>query len=391
MIKNNEQFEIIVKTLQEKGAFAISDIEKGNELSRSSISKNLRDLLDEKILLLSPSQGAAARYRLAVSEKALNFLFSNIEKADIDTLAKVWGIGVASAKKYVKSFVDGGVLIKQGLPPNKIIYYFGKIKNDYELSEEQKAELEKNYVYVTPDGQLLRGERAFLYWALNKSGRKDIKALAQEYLDTRKRYYSEKNKIFLIDATDKLEQVFGSDTKVKKLFHRDFDAIPVFGKSYLGQIVRIAKSGRANTPVMVSIVEKIQDSIKHLITQYGIDAVGFIPPTVMRKTQLMTFLARRLDISLPLISLAKTKRSIQVQQKSLKRLEDRVLNASSTILASSDARYDKVLLIDDVTGSGATINETAKKIIEQGIAREVYGFTITGSAKAGVFEVISEA
>jgi hypothetical protein len=37
------------------------------------------------------------------------------------------------------------------------------------------------------------------------------------------------------------------------------------------------------------------------------------------------------------------------------------------------------------------LNETAKKLIEQGIAKNVYGFTVTGSAKAGVFDIISEA
>ena len=54
-------------------------------------------------------------------------------------------------------------------------------------------------------------------------------------------------------------------------------------------------------------------------------------------------------------------------------------------------KYNNILLIYDVTGSGATLNETAKKIITQGIAQKVYAFTITGSAKAGVFDIISEA
>jgi predicted amidophosphoribosyltransferase len=50
--------------------------------------------------------------------------------------------------------------------------------------------------------------------------------------------------------------------------------------------------------------------------------------------------------------------------------------------------YNRILLIDDAVGSGATLNETAAQIKEKGIAKEVIGFSITGSFKG--FDVISE-
>lgn len=386
-----DQNNIIAKTLLRDGVFAISDIEKGNELSRSGIGGVLRKLTHENILVMTSESGTGVRYKLAVNEKAITFLFCEAEQLTIDQIALTWNVSPLSAKKYIKKFVDGGLLVKHGLPPRKIIYTQAQLVNKHNFSSEQRAVIDKYYAHTTPDGQLLEGERGFVHWAENKSGRKDIEGLAQEYIETRKKFYNDKNNVFLIDATEKLSQIFKDGVYLDKLFHRDFDALPVFGKTYLSQMIRIAKSGHANTPVMMYIVKNIQDSIDHIVSKYSIDAIGFIPPTVVRKTQLMTFLAKRLNLSLPVILITKSKNLVPVQQKSLKKIEDRKLNATKTIIVNSDNKYKNVLLIDDVTGSGATLNETAKKIINQGVAEKVYGFTITGSAKAGVFDVISEA
>lgn len=51
-----------------------------------------------------------------------------------------------------------------------------------------------------------------------------------------------------------------------------------------------------------------------------------------------------------------------VQQKSLKEMRDRILNAEDTMVISHILyNYKKVLIIDDFTGSGATLNVIAKK------------------------------
>jgi predicted amidophosphoribosyltransferase len=77
-----------------------------------------------------------------------------------------------------------------------------------------------------------------------------------------------------------------------------------------------------------------------------------------------------------------------VPQKILNKLEDRVQNAKGTISVSDSIKYNKILLIDDAVGSGATLNETAKKIKDIKIAKKVIGLAITGSFKG--FDVISE-
>ena len=47
-----------------------------------------------------------------------------------------------------------------------------------------------------------------------------------------------------------------------------------------------------------------------------------------------------------------------------------------------------VLLIDDAIGSGATMNETARKLKAKGIAKTVVAIALTGSYKG--FEVMGE-
>lgn len=388
--KNTQQESIVATTLRDKGVFAISDIVDKGDFSREGVGKTLKNLVDKGSLKKTATRGAHVRYKLTTSDAGVVFLFHYLDRMTIDDFARAWDVSVASAKKYIKKFVDSGVIDKSGLPPQKIIYTARQKVSMVFLPEQEKV-IEKYYAHTTPDGQLLRGVRGFVYWAEHRSGRADMQKLPQEYIDVRNTFYKNQKKVWLIDATDKLQHVFDDEVYIEKLFHRDFDALPVFGKTYLSQLVRIAKSGRTNTALMMEIVDSIQGSINHIVAEHGIDCVGFIPPTVARRTQLMTFIAQRLDIACERIIISKAQSFVPVQQKSLKKIEDRILNARETIVVDDVSQYENVLLIDDVTGSGATLNETARKIIQKGIAQKVYAFTITGSAKAGKFEVISEA
>ena len=77
-------------------------------------------------------------------------------------------------------------------------------------------------------------------------------------------------------------------------------------------------------------------------------------------------------------------------QKTLRKLNDRIINAKTTIAVSPRQIIDSnVLIIDDATGSGATLNETAGKI--RNIAKrkiKIIGYSVIGSYKG--FDVISE-
>ena len=78
-----------------------------------------------------------------------------------------------------------------------------------------------------------------------------------------------------------------------------------------------------------------------------------------------------------------------IQQKSLKEISDRIQNAEGTMVINNEnMNYKKLLIIDDFTGSGSTLNILASKIKRQKIANSVIGLTITGSMNG--FEVIKE-
>ena len=146
-------------------------------------------MVDDKILKTTASFGPTVKYKLAINKEALAFLFSNSEHLTIDDLSTAWDLNVSSAKKYIKKFVDEGLVFKQGLPPKKIIYSYNFPDLKYNFSKEQEEVISKYYIYLSPDGQILKGLRGFIYWAENKSNRKDVENLAQEYLDTRNKYY----------------------------------------------------------------------------------------------------------------------------------------------------------------------------------------------------------
>ncbi len=103
----------------------------------------------------------------------------------------------------------------------------------------------------------------------------------------------------------------------------------------------------------------------------------------------MKILEKKLNLSLPTISIIKVKTEIMVPQKTLSKIEDRIENAETTIIVDEKRKeFKKVLLLDDAIGSGATLNSIACKIKKQNIANEVIGLAITGSLKG--FDVISE-
>lgn len=190
----------------------------------------------------------------------------------------------------------------------------------------------------------------------------------------------------MIDATDKFTNSF-DNVFLRGVFYVDFYSIPQFGKTKLGQLLLYAKQSQDIQRIKeISLLAK--ESIGNVIKKYKIDAIGFIPPTVRREVQFMRELEKNLKLTLPKVGITKVKTEIIVPQKTLSKLSDRVLNAKNTIIIEDKREFKNVLLIDDAVGSGATLNETARKIINSKLANKVFGLGITGSYKG--FDVISE-
>ena len=318
-------------------------------------------------------------------------------------------IGISKQRFYViiKPLLARGLIYKVGTVPN-VFYIFRENSDIHTYTTEEKDVLgvdnakiiENNFYTINPDGSESFGVQAFTNWCHRRH--ESINKTAINYVNTLEKYNKHKNSTGLIDATDKIKSSF-ENVYIKSMKYIDFYSIERYGKTRLGQMILYAKKSE-NKILSNRVSEEVMPKILHFIKEKGIDAVAFIPPTEHRKYQFMDVLREKFNNSLPIIELVKIKTLILVPQKTLSKIEDRIINAKNTIFIKrvsfliknrgkkesiDEYPYDKVLLIDDAVGSGATFNEVAKKIKDQKLARTVYAIAIVGSFNG--FEVVKEA
>jgi len=288
--------------------------------------------------------------------------------------------------KQLKKLYDEEKIDKKGTPPK--VYYFikrvKKSKKKEKTSSEIKKILDDNFLIISPKGERKEGIEAFSYWCKRRN--LPFTKTAKEYKKTWQKYNKYK-KDGLIDGTYKFKKTFKRQF-VDKVFYIDFYSIERFGKTRLGWLLLYAKQTQ-DKKLIRELVLEFKDKVKDFVKDKQIDAVGFIPPTIKREVQIMKEVEKNLELKLSKISIKKIKTPVVVAQKTLKKLEDRIENASSSILVDETKAFGNILLIDDAVGSGATMNEVARKIRQRDICKgKIYGLSITGSFKG--FAVISE-
>lgn len=322
--------------------------------------------------------------RTDTAKRIIEYINSR-NQATAKQLVDFLGISRQALFKHLASLVALGQIIKIGRSP-KVFYLIKKEElaaDVYEIDQSSKKSIDENFLLITPTGQKLEGMEGFAYWC-KKQGLPVAKT-AIEYKETIKKYNRYK-KDGLINGMYKIKNTFDR-VYLDKVFYLEFYSIERFGKTKLGQLLLYAKQSQDKN-LIKELVTQIKRIIEILVEKSGADAMGFIPPTVKREVQLMQELERNLDIALPSLKIVKVKTPVVVPQKTLNKLEDRIENARNTIIVDDSRKYKTILLIDDALGSGATMNETAKKIKNQKLAENVIGLAITGSFSG--FEVISE-
>lgn len=300
------------------------------------------------------------------------------------------GIGAAALHRQLKSLVEAGTLAKSGTVP-KVFYTLASKSLAATKAENSLTNqlLDKYFAYVDPTGQFTVGITGFRVWLKNVGKSDQEKSLLARYLKDR----SQVNSLFSpqgwIDSTQNIAHIFGSDMNLDGVYYSDFYSLPTFGKTRLGSLMLYAKQSE-NRELIWQTTDQSREIIEKLINFLNIDAVGYLPHSILRRVQFLKEFAKRLNLPLPKLELAKAyPGKIRVAQKTLGKLEERIKNARETIFVEKiGARFKKVLLIDDAVGSAATLNETAQKIKHLGIAQKVYGYAVVGSLKG--FEVIRE-
>ena len=295
-------------------------------------------------------------------------------------------VGEQMLYRHLKTLLNEGVIEKSGSGPQTFytVVKVGNKKSESVLSKKNNLIIEKNFYFISPTGQELQGVSGFETWCQQRG--LDIQKKANEFIKVYKKY--EKNrKNGLLDATDKIKKTFKDSICVDKLFYDSFYSVEIFEKTKMGQKLLYAKQGQ-DRKVIKEISLEIKDSLKKLIEKEKIQALIFVPPTVPRKIQFMKALERNLGLKLPKINVSKIFGKVRVPQKTLKKIEDRIKNAESTFYVESVANFERILIIDDAVGSGASINQIACKIRKQRDVQKIIGFAITGSLND--FDVISE-
>lgn len=319
-------------------------------------------------------------------EKIIEYTKKN-EQVTPNQITEFLGISYQMTHRHLKKLVESGILEKLGKPP-KVFY---RIKKQSEpiletVDNVQYAEMiDRYFTLITPDGNESEGVKGFVLWCKQRSF--DIQKKAQEYFETIQQY----DQLYdngIIDATIKIDQSFKKGKQyLNHLYFLYPYSLPVFGKTKIATWLFHGKQTE-DTDLMKKVFDQSILKINTIIEQGGYDAIGFIPPSVPRKIQFMKEFEKRLSVKISVIKIEKIKNKIIIQQKSLKDIQDRIQNAENTLVVTGKQKYKKVLLIDDFTGSGATLNVVAGKMKQQHIAKEVTGITITGSMNG--FEVIKE-
>lgn len=285
---------------------------------------------------------------------------------------------------------DEQMIEKIGRPP-KVFYRLKaatvvKSPEAKNVSEADRNFMDAYFNLFSETGEEFIGLEAFIKWCAKQ--KLPLQKTINEFITTRKKYLSYFGKNHFIDGTEKLRSTKGFDRVcIDKMYYNDFYAIERFGKTMSGNLLHFAKQGQSKH-LMEKVADSIKEKLNDLIAKEKIDAVGFIPPTIKRDVQIMHYLQKALNISLPHIVIKKVSGKIPIPQKALSKLDDRISNARSSIVVDDKRIFKRILLIDDAVGSGSTINETACKIKLKRMAKEVIGFAVVGSFKG--FEVLQE-
>lgn len=300
-------------------------------------------------------------------------------------IVKKLNISTKTVYKHLLKLRDEDLIEKTGSTP--MVFYAVKSNNSKQVFLPSKDDeiINNNYLYVSPSGETFYGVDGFNEWCEKNKFivEKEKTAFVKMF-----KVFQKHKKDGLISAK---KSILSGSNKLylDHIFFSEFYNIGHFGKTRLGQLVYLGKSSQ-NQALITEIVETIKPSILKLLEKYSIKFICFIPPTIDRKLQFMDVFKRKLKLSLLEIKAIKVPSLTKVPQKTLRKLEDRIVNAQKTIAISPNQKIDgNVLIIDDATGSGATLNEVAAKIKNIGKQDiKVIGYSVVGSYKG--FDVISE-
>lgn len=302
-------------------------------------------------------------------------------EATVKVIVEEFSFSREMIHRHLKALYEADKIKKIGSAP-KVFYV--PVQEKKEVVSIKANIVDENWLEILPNGEFLFGVEGFDLWCKKRG--LDMKEKSVEY---EKMYKQKENfkEFGLIDATSKLVSTFSSNY-LEKIWYVDFYSWEIFGKTMLGKLILYAKQN-SDEALMRRIADKVSAPMKELIEREKFDMVGLIPHSVSRKKDFLNTTIRFLKIT-PDPKKIFTKLYVDhvVAQKTLKSKEERQMNAEETLFLNEEFIPEKILLIDDACGSGATLNIAAKKIRKNFPNTKVYGVTFVGSMNG--FDVINQ-
>ena len=289
-------------------------------------------------------------------------------------------------QKYLRELVDAGYLVKKG-DRSQVVYEAVRYASEC---------MQESFLWKDVAGVLFFGIEGFKRWVADGAllGM-DFEEQVAVYEKSVKQYLAEKDDVscFTMDIREKLvnERIF-----LDALLCRDLYTMQIVGQdtntmkrtkiAVLLEVVKGSGDRKKLKHLISGYVDAAIDTVYAVIQQKKIDAVAFVPPTAPRPVQIMRllkkeFASRNVDC-IPILSIGRHFPDLhgsRQEQKQIRSVRRRVLNARSTYRVKRTLdQYRRVLLVDDIVGSGATLNEIARQCKEKKIAEAVYGLCLVG-------------
>jgi len=332
-------------------------------------------------------------YRPTTLQKVLN-LFKGNEKLWVTQLSQRSWLGRPVMHRYVKALVEHKKLKKSWSWPH-VVYQLtdpalsSQTENtpsvDFDYST--KSLLDDIFLKFSPTGEKMLGAVWLVQWCKKRD--LDVKQKADAYIQIYTHIESLRDDCGLLDATTAFENNVDG-YHMTATYYADQYKWMDFGRGKLAELTFYGKQSQSRRLIEES-VGLFVDKITCLVREHSIDAIAFVPPSISRQQQLLYIINAHIDPSIPRVRIEKFYTGdTKIPQKSLKKREDRIENAQKTIYVRDETakNYKTVLLIDDFVGSGATLNQTAKKLKDEGVEKVLW-FAIVGNMDLR-YEVINE-
>ncbi len=312
------------------------------------------------------------------------------------------GLWKTITQAYLKELVTRGEIEKVGAPPKTRYKIYWKQDNpwvvyvpilgfawDNPFDYQTRKILDENFTKFSSTGTRYQWLDGFYKWVNKRE--ENIDTMVNNFLKVQQKIVDIQDTCGIIDATDYFWKQF-DEVYLDAVYYADLYIWLEFGRWRLAEITFYAKQSQ-NTKLINESIDEIFPKLECLIAREKPDAIVITPWSIDRRNQLLKILGNSLKVfNIPSIRLTKYSPSgILIPQKSLKTSKEREENAKNTIFVDDVgvSEYKKVLLIDDFVWSGATLNETAKKLKDAWVG-EVIGFTFVGNLNLNEYEIIRE-